>query len=109
MTEHTPGPWHVSRDRQPIPPLSAPGISVWAPNAEPSLHRYEDDQFICGIWGVPEKMDEANARLIAAAPEMFDLLGKVFTTAEVHGKVDRGTDLHQQIGDLLEKATNTTP
>jgi hypothetical protein len=63
---HTPGPWDVERDEQ---LEKGEVVGVWLNIG--SRHRY-----IIGTDGLscqgPE--DEANARLIAAAPDMYDAL-----------------------------------
>jgi hypothetical protein len=65
-TKHTPGPWmadgltvHGVTDNHPNFVLKPDGTPVWVA------------QMICGN---PEPEDYANARLIAAAPEMLDAL-----------------------------------
>ena len=75
--KHTPGPWRA--------------VSMWADDAdsvvaetswfcvmvEPSLHDYEN-----------KEVDEANARLIAAAPEMLEALKACAQFADGKGMVN---------------------
>jgi hypothetical protein len=77
LDEATPGPWHSEEK----PGMQAMGlrsnIGVWAD------HRYnaalalddddidpEDECWLAGIWGKLSDKDRANARLIAAAPDL---------------------------------------
>lgn len=76
MTKHTPGPWKTGRfDKD----------TVWAGNM----------RHMCRIFPVTDKIGEAekskteaeaNARLIAAAPDMYELLRAVLKT-EPHASV----------------------
>jgi len=70
MTTHTPGPWHVD----PAFPLS-----VMAPDGDEIPWLVANAMPDCGGTSAPgfSPEGEANARLIAAAPEMLDLLTKV--------------------------------
>lgn len=47
----------------------------------------------------------ADARLIAAAPDMLRALERINHTLAVHGKVDCGTDLACFVSEVLAKAT----
>ena len=60
MTTHTPGPWNVSSNMYGVGNLLVAGVT--ASNAEPIAN--------CGIG----KTGEANARLIAAAPDLLTAL-----------------------------------
>lgn len=55
-TQHTPGPWRIWRDMDPKEPLSIVGPS---------------EDFTC-IVAMENTQAQANARLIAAAPELLD-------------------------------------
>ena len=71
MTKHTPGPWHIntagsaSRGK----PFKITEIYVYAPDTQ-------DDTAICAdvIDPVTQEPSEANARLIAAAPDLLEAL-----------------------------------
>ncbi len=62
--QHTPGPWYVRPD-DPYP---------WVVYAEPSLT-------ICDVRNAGPQISEANARLIAAAPELLAVLRGVIQNA----------------------------
>ena len=61
MSKHTPGPW--------IAEHLAPG------NEHIPHHIFHDSEVIAGTFASPESA--SNARLIAAAPEMLDLLRRL--------------------------------
>lgn len=70
---HTPGPWHV-------PSGSFTGLSVEAgePIACPGYGgSMSDTQIICGLSWLGTEEWEANARLIAAAPDMLEALEEI--------------------------------
>ena len=64
MSKHTPGPWESARNNSHRGSIATihgcsnkDWVEVWSPN----------------MWG-PEEVNEANARLIAAAPELLEAL-----------------------------------
>ena len=61
QSKHTPGPWQYPDD---------------------GFVRGFDSSLIASVARGPSEYAEANARLIAAAPEMYELLEKVAKTAE---------------------------
>lgn len=64
-TKHTPGPWAISQNNpRLVKHLSGPVLAE------------------CGPVNTEEA--QANARLIAAAPELFDALNKLLSRAEYH-------------------------
>jgi hypothetical protein len=73
-SKHTPGPWDVARYS------NYEGFSIWAPGAGCIAER----------WSPSEDRDtpfEANARLIAAAPELLEACRAMLTASEIHGAV----------------------
>lgn len=90
MNNHTPAPWEVREDTQ------YPLHGIWANNSE--LPTY-----IARTCYAPSS--EANAKLIAAAPELLEALNRVNNTLTVHGKVDSETPLHEFILAAIKKAT----
>jgi hypothetical protein len=69
MTKHTPGPWHIRTNRHP----QTDGLPWgWVDAAAPGVSQ----RLIPGVavqW-VRGDVSEANARLIAAAPELLEAL-----------------------------------
>lgn len=85
-TKFTPGPWFLEQrgadsSASPPPGFSLPGIAVFATalDGHDIRTRYSDDNFICGMWSVVSDEDRANARLIAAAPELYEALSELVT------------------------------
>ena len=66
MAKHTPGPWKIGRGS--TGRGRAPTIEVRAP------HESGVDQCVATVTGIA--VGTANARLIAAAPEMYEALRK---------------------------------
>jgi hypothetical protein len=84
--KHTPGPWHA------------------AYNGDDVCVGTDDDTFVamtlpCGA-DVATERDYANARLVAAAPDMLAVLLRVRD-----GSLRRGTELHAAIEAAIAKAT----
>lgn len=74
MSKHTPGPWKVLRD------------AVF--HVETAYADQEYSGNICTVYegtGMPKVMAEANARLLAAAPEMLEALKELAARFEVQG------------------------
>ena len=68
MSKHTPGPWfvvNVGDDDEPMYSVKAARIAGKEPRHEVAL---------CATGDSPQEMETANARLIAAAPEMLEVL-----------------------------------
>jgi hypothetical protein len=104
---HTPGPWNVEH------PYGEPGVYVAGPNTgliaklcAPDSHLFNADK--------PVSID-ANARLIAAAPELLAALGSIETFAadyETDSPVQRGLKLKGIVTlarAAIAKATKGTP
>jgi hypothetical protein len=88
LSAHTPGPWHVDY----LSPYRRICIKP------------HPGRIVCDIEGTDEEA-ETNARLIAAAPRMFEALGKVLELCQVHNpntgfykKVDP-YELHKAVFD----------
>ena len=77
MSKHTPGPWVVSAD-----PLHFYSLTTVIGGKESSQKNGPPQQMIVQVGGFAEwKEAEANARLIAAAPELLEAL-KLIASAE---------------------------
>ncbi len=71
MSGHTPGPWEVCS--VPANDYWQSGVTIGA--ADPEDARRVCDVFTCGATGDDiHSMHKANARLIAAAPDLLDLI-----------------------------------
>ncbi len=86
MSKHTPGPWTVCIPTPEEHPGYADGtrdIDVWTG---------EDGTFIANVGGPPEEQ-EANAHLIAAAPELLETLRAMPHPMGCHPSEGRHTDV----------------
>lgn len=95
-TQHTPGPWRIWRHMDPAEPRKIIGLS---------------DDGICTL-DEYNTNDAANARLIAAAPELLqalqaceDYLVARFGDDNWDGSTERPFALHNQIVTAIAKAT----
>lgn len=100
MNEHTPGPWHVG-------PKFNRGteccICSWK-DGRPDTSRIA----IANILDVDGNgSNEANARLIAAAPELLDELNATVTILENIASLMRREDASSALSGLLEARTNS--
>lgn len=69
MTDHTPGPWDYRK-------------GLGCKDIGPRLSR-QSIQGIASTWGLSDdKEDEANARLIAAAPDLLDAADRALVTLD---------------------------
>ena len=95
MTEHTPGPWMVTPDHD-------EGIGWRHVSSFP-----EGFGDIATTWsGKHGDASEANARLIAAAPDMLDALEELVDTLDSRGVIDSFTT--QSARAAIAKATGKT-
>lgn len=102
MSEHTPGPWAA------IPSGEAGQERAWF------VHRVGDAKPIAKIawYAMPKAESDANARLIAAAPDLLDVLQQV--KEQAYRVPNRGGDVGLPLGawelvlSVLEKATPPT-
>lgn len=74
--KHTPGPWEISKHGT---PAHSPQFGVYAPDS-PSL-RVNDHVIVVG------ENAEADANLIAAAPDLLAVLEGVLIASEDNGKM----------------------
>ena len=66
VNKHTPGPWKVSRDYY---------IDAFVPESQDKDCGYHTIAKACGG---PDKMRKANAALISAAPDMYEVLEDLY-------------------------------
>jgi hypothetical protein len=80
--KHTPGPWFIDESKGPILQGGAKAtVGVWAQarfdeacDSDDDEIEPEDEKWVCGAWGTLSHEDIANARLIAAAPDLLEAL-----------------------------------
>lgn len=107
----TPGPWSVAPlgDRKyygTIVHIGNEAVAVWTPTGEgPSVREIENG------WKPGDGMDHvedvtsyANARLIAAAPDLYEALEEVVAFWDSITMEDRVNDIHDKARAALEKA-----
>lgn len=106
-TKHTPGPWFVSDVTHPQNACVYIVAGVAGHAGVATLYEGDEDvsQDENGIWG-PHPVREANARLIAAAPEMYEALVHIggLSRALRQGGPDP-MDL-QELSDALNEAVD---
>lgn len=73
MSKHTPGPW--LRDGRFVYALNEHGINAMSLSLPPGIGHYDD-----------KETQEANARLIAAAPELLEALQHLLEFADQTGR-----------------------
>lgn len=99
MSKHTPGPWvaqidkHIKRGRKPLPRMAL--VMVGGGQA-----------IDCTYSGVDFEESAANARLIAAAPEMLEALKAALGFLEDEGVLG---DLPDEMRAAIAKAEGRTP
>lgn len=87
MSAHTPGPWFaVDRGRKGEPMMSvmAERISGRGPSHEVAM---------CATGDSPQEMEDANARLIAASPELYEALALLVELLDA-GQPPGSDDMH---------------
>ena len=100
--KHTPGPWIAEHGTGPTNKYATASTGVWSkPKFDVALELGDEDSdpmdpaWVCGIWGDLSPEDFANARLIAAAP---DLLAALKALLEYSGIIE------ERCGDAETKA-----
>ena len=83
-TQHTPGPWVAEHEAGPATTDGAiASTGVWSQTRYATARESEegddpmDSAWICGIWGDLTSEQFANARLIAAAPDLLHSLKEI--------------------------------
>jgi len=89
MSKHTPGPWSYSIDRNYV------RIYLHGLGRIDEIHGGDSLRGYCG---------EANARLIAAAPDMLDMLKKCLDALEYVGPWETPVGLIERVQVLIDKA-----
>lgn len=98
---HTPGPWTVDTEvTDPDTLNTAPEVSATLPNG--------DTRYICRMFGTaPQVIEEsqANARLIAAAPEMLKVCDRVHRHINGLNATMRAADFRYAHSELCRQLT----
>ena len=96
--KHTPGPWRAKKHTE-----GEPGYEVIIPYVEKEWIEGKVGKIVCEMGGNNDE-DYANARLIAAAPEMFEAIKFAFDELEdmTTDEFSRGAD--KAVRDKLLKA-----
>ena len=96
--KHTPGPWGVEYGLSSDPATYTPGIDSPGQDFTVILYGIKAKGEACGIHGRTLEEQEANARLIAAAPELLDALASMVRMHE------EGATLVGLVGPTIEAA-----
>jgi citrate synthase len=95
---HTPGPWYYVSDS-----LTHRQFDVYSPSAAPQQHVCTVNNLsVEALWKRDAKQAEANARLIAAAPQMLRALQRLTRPDDGRGPADE--DLAYAL-DVIRAAT----
>lgn len=92
-TNHTQGQWVISHGANSYPTIGS--VELHQPIA--TIHKIEDVKFFC-------QEAEANAKLIAAAPDMLDALAEAEKLIEKH--LPNELTIRDLIHNAIKKATN---
>ena len=102
MNNHTPGPWRVIAPRDAYAGIDAETCSI-------ILLGYKDEKDLRGIRGMSDVEAVANARLIAAAPDMLEALQSVAAWNEHEDACDECLSGPCSVGrPLRQKASHLT-
>ena len=86
MSKHTPGPWHVFKDS-----------SIYSKHADYTLAEI--------VAGMTDEECDANARLIAAAPELLKALQAALDALRGSAGFDEINNAKKQVKAAIAKAT----
>lgn len=97
MSKHTPGPWVVGQ------PNKGPVAGTVPVHTADYMESYRSGQLVCSVYGTAAFSD-ANARLIAASPDMLTALQSVLPLLEASYLDHEGTDNGEVVFAGLEAA-----
>lgn len=97
----TPGPWHVSNGKDVFADLGAQAADGRRTEENDAWQIADCGQGISFIGGIESELSgteqRANARLIAAAPELYDALRAFVTAIEADSEPLPGTRWHREL------------
>jgi len=88
--KYTKGEWSVTINKVRYPKEEILSINV-----------ISNKETVCCISGKNQEQAKSNAKLIAAAPEMIELLNEIFETVNLS---DHSMDLYKRTESLIKKA-----
>lgn len=96
---HTPGPWHVE------PVTNEDGEQFWSEDFAGKVFCVCHPGTECNATTVVDWINEGDARLIAAAPEMLKAVQRVLDRGYVSSSIDEERDDHTMLVAAIAKAT----
>lgn len=97
MSKHTPGPWVVGQ-------LNKGPVAGTVPvHTADYMESYRSGQLVCSVYGTAAFSD-ANARLIAAAPELLASLRRVLRMLEINDARLANFGEVEEARDVISKA-----
>jgi len=96
MSKHTKGPWIATRSDP------AEGSDVWWITACPAANQETELATVAG--GYQHERHEANARLIAAAPDLLAMCEELAECSDYWSEYDVPIGLAERLRDVIAKA-----
>ena len=100
MSKHTPGPWGIGDSDLPVSQLAVMSKANTG-RKHSTIARVVNPDFV----GMSPFEGEANARLIAAAPELLAVLRELDESADYWSEYDVPIGIVQRIKNAIAKAT----
>jgi hypothetical protein len=97
--KHTPGPWYVGAQNDALYITNKPP----SPSNDNPVHDRQDVIWIGKVYGGVGAEERPNARLIAAAPEMYDALCMAKAFFSLYGAVWTSSETHEAICAAIAK------
>ena len=108
MSKHTKGPWKVDGDFRVNAPAFRDHAVEIGPDGKEKLNVSDMVALVYAPWrtsGERYGSNAANAKLIAAAPEMFDLLREVAEVLDTYSDVLDGAEGHPRPNQAMSMLT----